>query len=121
MNPASDSMQTPDQVLAYLQTRLAGGQTVEQAHVPLAELAAESAWVYLGGSGARIRVYRLGGELRAAVRFDAGDRLWAYGAYLDTQPWAADSAGMLAAAFPDASLTWIVPAGFRPEPSRRNR
>ncbi len=121
MNASAVPMPSPVQVLAYLRPRLVDEQTVEQTHATLVELGAESGWLHLGGSGARIRVYRLDGGLRVAVQFDGTDRLRAYAVYLDGRPWATDAAGMLVAAFPEAAVSWIFlgdvpPAQPREEP-----
>jgi hypothetical protein len=80
-------MTSPEKILAYLKPRVSGATHRGEIATLMAPLASDSAWVHLGGSGARQQIFLLHGDLRAVFQFDTGDRLVAYGAYRSTELW----------------------------------
>lgn len=94
-------MDSPEDVLDFLHTRVSGTTRVADVGALLKPLALDSGWVHLGGSGARQQFFRLPDHLGAVFRFGPDDRLVAYGAYRSTEPWPKDAAGRT---IPPASL-----------------
>ncbi|HST62319.1 MAG TPA: hypothetical protein VLK84_26685 [Longimicrobium sp.] len=80
-------MTSPQDLLAFLQPRLSAASGPDDVAALMAPLASDSAWVHLGGSGARQQLFRLPGDVRAVFQFDGTDRLVAYGAWRGTEPW----------------------------------
>jgi len=74
----------------------------------MAPLALDSAWVYLGGSGARQQVFLLQNNLRVMFQFHAGERLVAYGAYQCEEVWEKDQADMLISSPPGVDVPLII-------------
>src|SRR5438105_15521549 len=88
----SDMMTSPNDILVFVKQHVTGATRCDEIATLMAPLASDSAWVHLGGSGARQQTFLLHGDLRAVFQFDAGDRLMAYGAYRSTEPWEKDQA-----------------------------
>lgn len=80
-------MTSPEDMLAFLKPRLTGATRPDDIATMMAPLASDSAWAYLGGSGARQQIFRLRGDLRVVFEFDGTDKLVAYGAYRNAKPW----------------------------------
>jgi hypothetical protein len=79
-----------DELLRLLRTRLSRTTTADDIAALMAPYASDSAWVYLGGSGARQQIFRLEHGLRAAFELDGHDQLVAYAAYESREPWTPD-------------------------------
>lgn len=80
-------MTAPDDILAFLKPRVSGATHPDEVAMLMTPLASDSAWVHLGGSGARQQIFLLPEDLRAVFQFDGDDRLVAYGVYQSTEPW----------------------------------
>jgi hypothetical protein len=84
---------SPEDILNCLKPHLSGATQADEVAALMASLTSDFAWAYLGGSGARQQIFRIEGDLRAVFEFDAADKLVAYGAYCDHEPWEAVPAG----------------------------
>jgi hypothetical protein len=76
-----------EQLLALLRERVNRVTSVEDVTALMAPYASDSAWIYLGGSGARGQIFQLPEQLRAYFQFDGHDRLVGYAAYQSAEPW----------------------------------
>jgi|SRR5262245_35293029 len=108
-------MGSPDELLAFLQSHVNVLATESDIAKIMRPLASDSAWAYLGGSGARQQIFRLPGDLRAVFQFDGYDRLVAYGAYRTAAPWREVKAGESAdpVSSPEVSLILVDPSRER--------
>lgn len=86
-------MTSPDDVNAFLKPRVSSATTVADVEALMTPLSLDSAWVHLGGTGARQQIFRLAGDLRALFQFDGEDRLVAYAAYRSADGWPNDKTG----------------------------
>jgi hypothetical protein len=98
-------MTSPDDILAFLKSRVSGATHPDEVATLMTPLASDSSWVYLGGSGARQQLFLLPEDLRAVFQFDGDDRLVAYGVYQSTEPW--ESTNVLPASNSDVSLILV--------------
>ena len=101
-------MTSPQDLLAFLQPRLSAAARPDDVAALMAPLASDSAWVHLGGSGARQQLFLFPGDVRAVFQFDGTDRLVAYGAWRGTEPWERGGADALVMpAGPDVPLIFV--------------
>ena len=106
-------MTSPDDILTFLKSRVTSAMNPGEIASIMASLASDSAWVYLGGSGARRQLFLLPGGLRAVFQFDGADRLVGYGAYQSTEPWEKDQTGTLVSPVSGSDVELILVSGER--------
>lgn len=97
---------SPQDLLAFLRPRLSAADGPDDVAALVAPLASDSAWVHLGGSGARQQLFRFPGDVRAVFQFDGMDRLVAYGVWRGTGPWASGADTVMPAG-PDVPLIFV--------------
>lgn len=100
-------MNSPDDLSAFLRSRLTAETSLADIADLMAPLAINSFWVPLGGSGARQEIFRLPENLRALYQFDGDDRLVAYAAYRRPDDWPAGQSETTVV--PDVPLTLVRP------------
>jgi hypothetical protein len=81
---------TIDELVAFLGPRLSSATKVDDVAALMAPLASDSAWVYLGGSGARQQIFRVADDTRAVFQFTGDDLLTAYAVYQSDDAWPAN-------------------------------
>ncbi len=81
MNPLPTELNTIQGMSEFLATRIGGAAHCDEIAALMAPLATDSRWVYLGGSGARQRIYRVSPEMCVVFQFGHDDVLVAYGVF----------------------------------------
>ncbi len=104
-------MTSPDEVNAFLEPRVSSASTVANVEALMTPLSLGSVWVHLGGTGARQRIFRLAGDLRALFQFDGEDRLVAYAGYRSADGWPDGKSGepVPPLSRPSVPLTFVSP------------
>lgn len=108
MSEYSNSLTSPDDILALLKLRVSGDTHHDEIATLMAPLALDSAWVYLGGSGARQQIYLLPNGVRVVFQFDVNDWLVAYGSYQTTDSWDKDQVGASISPVHGSAVTMIL-------------
>lgn len=74
-------MITTKDISEFLIEHLENSANTEDIAKIMKTLEIDSAWVYLGGSGARQQIFQLRNNVRVVFQFDGDDNLVAYGVY----------------------------------------
>jgi hypothetical protein len=98
-------MTSPDDILTFLKRRVSSATHPDDVAALMTPLASDSAWVHLGGSGARQQIFLLPKDSRAVFQFDGNDRLVGYGVYQSNGPW--DGNNVLPVSGSDVSLILV--------------
>jgi len=116
VTPGTADLSSPQAIDAFLARQLGPQSTLADVEKLMAPLAQRSAWVPLGGTGARQRHFQVPGDLRVLFELDGHDRLLGYAAYQSSAAWRTDDASTLlgAAATPDVQLILLSGAPGQP-------
>lgn len=74
-------MITTEIILEFLKLSFQYSVDVTYVSKIMRPLELDTAWIYLGGSGARMQIFQLRDNVRVVFQFNGDDRLEAYGVY----------------------------------------